>query len=324
MDYNGLAIFAALSALVALLGIVVDRFMYEDERDALSEVLLRWWVMVDETRVPDLPRRTCEVILAITERLVGRSRRSIRFATISVLVSACLTATALIIGDSIWSGGFVGGWTYFSNNPRWALYPANFLFDLATVLLTLWLVGLMVRVGDASRLGLILFDASLALVLAATMFCVSQSVEFWGDSAAPFGPDGIRPEFLKAALQAYWTYWDLVGVISWDWSLGKELASITEGWVGPHPFIIQSTNWGLLASFLSANTTFIPTLIILLLFVLLIASLTVTRVVRLIALRVLRLDVETEKSVFFYSGTLIGFLATATKTIIEVTKLTFA
>lgn len=322
MDVSGLLVVALVATLIAAIGAAIDHFMLPREKGRLSDWLLAWWVRIEEIRLPNLVATFAEYFISAKNVLLGESVRSRKWVVRTVVYSVLLTFGTLVLGDYMWAKTIDGTWEYYSGNPRFLLYPINYFFDFATVILTVWIMSQIPKVGLPLQATYLTLDIVSAVLLAFCASTISHTIEFWGEPATLFGPHGFSVWVLKAHVQNYLTYWSVLGLFDWEWEFVQGLSQWSEGWISPHPAVYpDGGNWGNSASFFSANTTLIPTAFFAALLLLILSSLFIIRVIKGGILRLIRLDIETDKTIFFYTGALIGLIAVILKTGVELAKL---
>ena len=116
-------------------------------------------------------------------------------------------------------------------------------------------------------------------------------------------------------------HFHVLGIVNLDSPLMKSVGSLTNGWIGHHSWGADLSDWSGASNFFSASTTLLPTLAYLFLLAAVSLLAIPVAVVQAFVLRVLRLDVETEKSIFFYVGSALGFLVILGKATIEFSRL---
>ena len=256
--------------------------------------------------------------LAAESSLFGPRIRSLRWFKVAFLLSVTGTTVLFVIGDHQDRQYFPSWWravTYLPEHQLHLAYPINYLFDTITLALTVVILRKVAKAHPLPGLLLIFLDFVAAAGLAWVALNVIHALEFWPNGS--FNSEGVHVEILKLNTQQFFSYWELLGVYSWDWSWVQRLSENTGGWFGPH----SAGPYGLCggwANFLAGITSFGPTGAYLMVFMVLFLSILAFRTARALALQLFALDVETENSVFFYTGTLVGLSVTAVKLIIEI------
>src|SRR3977135_3676379 len=89
-----------LCASILSSGTVVDRFLLVRQKKRIYSSLVSFWNSLDETAIPDLPRKAIEGSLSLCRPILKRRALSIG---LSVLLSCAMTAVAQFGGE------FMGG-----------------------------------------------------------------------------------------------------------------------------------------------------------------------------------------------------------------------
>lgn len=167
-----------VAALLAGVGALTDRLMLNRQKGALQLALIGWWNRLDDTRFIDIPRLVAGWFLRIVRKTAGSEGLSFRGIAIATTGSIVLTSASLISGN--WLGydlAFaIGQFVTLVPNVSKVLsvYPANLVFDLATIIVTIAIVRKIHRLGALRAVGWMLLDIVVAGCLA--IVCVTVAI----------------------------------------------------------------------------------------------------------------------------------------------------
>lgn len=236
IDYPGLALTVVIGGFIALLGIGIDKFILPTERSRITKWTKAWWNKIDGMTIPDIPASFAGTFLSVEEAVFGKTLLSFRWIVTTILLSGTLTAISMAIGDYLWFFNIEITTSYFLDNPRFLLYPSNYLFDALTLIVTINIMHHIVRISNGLvRFSLILFDIVVGIIFAIIVTSAANTIEFWGDEATFIQSTGLHWKYLKLDIQVFFSNWQSLGLFSWDWPVMKKLTNITNGWFGQHP-----------------------------------------------------------------------------------------
>ena len=163
----------------------IDRFLLRRQKGKFHDRLLHWWNALDDTAVPDIPRRMAGSTLGVVHKLLGSQFWSARSLIILSTTSAALTLSALILGasqstseslipdlsDVLWMASLA------VENPKeiLGLIALNFPFDLLTGVVTLHVLMIVKSRDSIFAFPSIAVDILLAFLLA--LLCGSAVIE---------------------------------------------------------------------------------------------------------------------------------------------------
>ena len=160
---------------------------------------------------------------------------------------------------------------------------------------------------------LLVFDGVFATGIAIMCFMAGAAIEY------PTAPSFLRGggiENLSLDVSFYFKYFDYFGILYWSTSkllLGSFV----------HPYVDTLTlNAGDASTWAFSNTTQLPTIGYIFVALILFMAVVFLRIFQFVGLQLLALSVETDKSVFFYTGAFIGFFGFILKLILELIKIT--
>ncbi len=217
------------------LGAAADQLLIRRLKHRLYDRLLGLWTALEDSRVADLPAAAASFALA---RLQARKASGSRVATAAkvVVISLALTTVSAIVGRLVrrytfpWyearalepSLGLVDAavthtqWLY---DKLWLYCPAflvNFVFDIATVMVTVWALREVCRTDSAlRRYAMISLNVGIAFVLAIASLGIADWVVISGT-------------FLR---QMQWAAECIVAVLTWDTS-GRFASGFDNAFVG--------------------------------------------------------------------------------------------
>ena len=276
---------AVILALFAVVGYAIDKLLLSDQRGKITSALTTWWCVLDDLQLERLVPAMADFYLKAVRKIFGR-----RIGTI-LLVSTCLsfsaTTIAVLAGDYLWYRDLNETLANWDDHRPLLLYPLNLALDLLTLGATFAVISKIRKSHLALYAPYLLLDISLAVVLVLVGFWLGQGLEF--------------PETFLATWKGFrlncGVYLDYIGLRDLLDDYG-----LLHSWLEAAP----RASGGEWAKVMYAFTTVIPTLFYLGIFIALLLSLASLQLVRLAAMQIFRLDIETEKSIFFYSGVALG------------------
>lgn len=286
-EIEGMGISIVVAGIIAGIGFGADKLLLPKQRSGVSEVLTVWWCNIDDTRVPDALPRMATIYLNSVTWLFGTQVRRILIS--GAILSIVATTLSLIIGDYIWFKSLALTLENWWQHRPAKLYPVNLLLDGGTLVVTSLIMRQIRTVRAVFQLLLLTFDIVFAFFLAFFGFYVGNAFEF--PETAYWTQDDIRKMF-----GAYLTYFNGLGWFDAWFAGGGWLADAYRPTGGEWP------------GFLYASTVVIPTVFYLSVMLLVGMSHLTIHIGRSILMHLFRLDVETEKSIFYYSAVLIGLL----------------
>ena len=305
-DLLGILYVAGLATLITAAGIAIDKLLLDRQKGTLRAKLAEWWVFVDELRFKDIATDAALGLLRLKTLLFGDRLLSLRFVIVAAALSVSVTSAAIVAGDAIWfadRGGIFAALEYFpQRKPMW-LYLTNFVLDFITLFVTFRLLDIFVRVNVVAKVGIVTVDFIVALLLAISCWYVGKDLEFPNTSYFVTGD----PKFIEYNYRQYFGYWQKTGIV--------DVETLSFGFI--QPWDMHDGEWG---SFFYANTTFLPTALLALLLFSLTVFFMLYHVIRFVVLQILGLSVETEKSIFFYTGTTMGLVAILLKILNELIR----
>ncbi len=163
---NKFTIIIALASIPATIGIVIDRLLLNRTKGTLHQNLLKYWIRLDESNIPDLVTIMARVGISAIQ-FVFRPNSSLLFKTvISFTLSGMITLLAILIGEILSSS-----YQPFSNLTYqpfivFQLIAINFPFDLLTVVITYHLLIKISEERAVNQAYLIFLDIIAASVCA--------------------------------------------------------------------------------------------------------------------------------------------------------------
>lgn len=314
VDLTGLLAVGTVSGLLAGFGLLLDKLVAPGQRIWLSDRLTTWWVHIESLKVPNLVAGVASAFLALKDRVFGRRLLAFRFAAVSIGVSIFLTTASIIFGDLHWFKDIFETLQYFRERDLFVIYSLNYLFDAMTLIVTIFILSLLLRTHEFIGPVLVVLDGTIAVTLAVICWTAATSIEFPRHSPVTLTPPTFHIDRVALNISVYIGYVRYLDLI--DLGTVSAIVEATDGWIRR-----IDVNGGHLANWIYSGTSLIPTVVVLLILTITLVALIVLRVTRFLSLQLLRLDVETEKTIFFYTGVLAGLVASATKALIEVSKL---
>ena len=312
-DLVGLLYTGALCASWAAIGVARDKLLVPRYRTKLQEMMSAWWIRIDDTPMPDLTISMIDIFLRQKNKLFGRNILSIRWVLVAIMLSAFLTTLSILLGDYLFYKDVEETLDYFPKHKPLLVYPINILFDAMTWAITVQLLAIALNINGINRWILIVLDLVISLLIAIMCFEIADYAEFPNGANNLFinGIEGLINDFIL-----YLAHYDLYGLIDWGWFetlfSSQQLASIS--------YNPRTITTGDSSAFFFSNTSFLPTLFFLLVLVMGALSMVVIRLTRWVAMYFFELSVDTEKSIFFYTGTLFGVVGMLTKILVESQK----
>lgn len=297
----------AILAFFSSLGLGVDKLVTQHQKSKLSGMMLEFWVLVEALKIPDLPILAAKGYVSFHCRIAGNKILSFRYAATSLLVSVIFTSIAFAVGQFL---GFylthhyylIAGidcdqacmsnipsnrelleatwWAFSTHAQKLIMYLGNFIFDLMTIATTFLMISVVSRVKSGiARVFLILLD----LAIASLIFLTALYVLYHANSLY-----SIPGEWFS---------------ISYFFDLVKEKIGIGPGnnffpfWVIPQLAF--------------TSTIFYPTFAFLIILLLVTLAHVFAVLIKLSGLQLFELSSEGKHTIFFYSGTFIGLVASA-------------
>lgn len=142
------------------LGALVDNYLLQGQRVRLHDRLSLWFDQVSRWSPRELPSKTAALMLAGIRRLGGPRVIGRRAIVVSLLGSWLLTSLAYVIGQGVQGNALLLPFPH--------IYAVNYLFDVATVLVTLKLLVIIQRGRALVGVFGAVADAVVAVTLAVT------------------------------------------------------------------------------------------------------------------------------------------------------------
>lgn len=265
LDLTGLSLSIAVGVFLVAVGVGIDKLVTPSQKNSLSETLTSWWVAISDLEFKHLTEFWIISFLKLKNALLGPGfftpRTLISIGVLSVTATLCF----ILYGNYLWFNDIERSVDYFPTHKPIILFPVCFTLDVLTVLITYHAFLLMKNRNKLAKLSILLVDIFVAIFLSVVAMNITHSLEFWGGPGVTITSHGIDTHYLKLTTQGYFSYWQRIGVINWDWSILKEITNFTGGWIGPRTHF-QGGEYGV---FLSTWTAVVSTLLYCILFLLL-------------------------------------------------------
>jgi hypothetical protein len=311
VDLAGLLTVGTIASLVAAAGFGIDKLLLDRQRNATSELLLRWW-----SKVEALEPRAFDVAIAKgfleRETAIFGNVFSPRRLVISAAVSIPLTTVVVVLADHFaWYQNLGLAVENLGNRQPLVMYPVNYLFDTLTVVATVLAIRLFIIVPATVRIGVLFLDLFVGVLLGFGCYVLAVGAEFPDHAVLDLRDWTFRPRYLRSELQFYLGYLREFSLIPAD-LLPQAVASPTtpelDPWLSWRPVY-----GGDVGSFAFSSTTMIPTVMLNATLLTMGISIATMRALRAASMQLFELDLETDKSVFFYTATALAVLATTGK-----------
>ena len=198
------------------------------------------------------------------------------------------------------------------------LYGVNFIFDTLTIMATVIALKLILIAPFYSRPFIIFIDLTIASIFAFVCYVLSVGAEFPETAVLDFRDLTFRPLYLRSEFQFWLGYLKEFTPFNLHFVPEAQFSPITPN-LDPL-FSWRSVYIGDVGSFLFAITTLIPTIFVVgSIFVIGVCMITLN-LIRVLSMQLFQLDIETDKSVFFYTATSISILGSSVKLLYEVAK----
>ncbi len=291
-DLGGLALFVAIGTAISGVGYAIDKLLLPSQRRRLSDILTLWWCRIDDLRPRNAIPMMASMYIVFCSRIFGTT--SPRVLAITVLLSFSATTACLLGGDYLWYKSFPRALERWSEHQPVKLYPLN-LFADGLVLGTTFLTMRLLRAARPIwQLPLVLMNMAIALCTAYAVFYVGQALEF--PETATWDGDDFR-----RTLGLYLGYLNHFGWFNQILASGR--------WLGDS-YTPSGGEW---YAIFYATTIILPTIMYLGMALLIVLSWAAFYLGRSILMQLFRLHVETDKSIFYYSGVLVGLLVIVAK-----------
>ena len=313
VDIQGLGIATAIFCSFAIMGQQLDKFLLSSQNIWLRDKAAEWWNLIDDLKIRNFFHSVLLTFLKLKTLIFGKIIISFRLLFISLALSVTATFSVLLVGMYVYYGSLSKSINDMISNENilW-LFPLNYFFDFLTLALTIVIIEKAIKASWPVAIALLVFDGALAFGIAIMCFVAGSAIEF------PYVPSILRGggiEALSLDISFYFKYYDFFGIL--DWRTSKVL-------LGPlvHPYVDNlSLNGGDASTWVFSNTTQLPTIGYIVIALIMFLAVVFLRVFRFICLQLLALSVETDKTVFFYTGAFIGFCILVWKLILEISKL---
>jgi hypothetical protein len=184
-------VIALICTAFVVIGITIDRFLLRRQKNDLHNWLVTAWLKLVDIKIPNLPSAAAKGTLRIVARVLGQSLFSFRAILIGIIISVALTTAAFIVSNIPERGSLIlAGKHFLTYMNSWemfiSVYPINFLFDAATILVTLHILRKIISSKGHVAIPLILVDFIIASLFAVACISVSLgSVDLLKFSQAP-------------------------------------------------------------------------------------------------------------------------------------------
>lgn len=305
-----------VSTAIAAAGLALDELLLKRQANSIRSVLTTFWVHIEDLRIRDVPVDVARIFVSCVDRIFGSPTITLRWIARSVFVSVVLTSLSILapfviqyVIFNFFLGNFLGDldksevrkiYFYMPSLPYlieyvyklrpFYIYPINYVFDFATVYITYGLAKAFITTKSVIVRALLVvvdFVGALALAIGCYFVCVFVVQDVW-----ELHRNGDAWGGLLQAIGAKPLY---SPVTDTPHSKNFEIVAISR--VLPAGSVL----------FYSA-TTLLPTAVyLIILSVALLAVLTI-RTVKFVVLQTLALSIETDKSIFFYTGALLALI----------------
>lgn len=146
---------AFVGVLLTGCGHLADYFLNDRERGKIQTALARHWKAVQNRDAGAVPSRIAFLTMDYIHRLLGKSVLSLRFLLLSLVLSVTFTVLALLVGRYLEDGGAIGIADSFEKTLSAMapggffdleyILPANYLFDLLTLVFTMFIMETILR-----------------------------------------------------------------------------------------------------------------------------------------------------------------------------------
>lgn len=288
-----------ISSSLAAIGVALDKLILPDQAKLIQNYLSAVWIKIDDMKISDLPKKTATSFLVFERNIFGDPKdKPYKWFLVTLIISLLLTTTAIAIGDIIQSYNPIYQTISFSNifasikgSAPFIVYPFNLICDLLTFYITIFILRKFIATKSAIyRVLLILFDVFIAYIFVLLCFYIPFPSATGGFSASLFNLIDAHETFII----------------------------VLENIKDFNPYDLNLIVTLFFTSFIYSLTSFIPTIFYLLLLTILTLSYMSFHIAKFIVQQVLRLSVDTDKSVFFYTGTVLGVFTMGIKLISEV------
>jgi len=98
---NNYSYISLIVLIPAAIGTGLDKFLIDHDKGRLHDFLLRAWIVLDETTVPNLPKLISSKIITAFQKMFGTNFFSFKAIVSTFMISTILTILALHIGNYI-------------------------------------------------------------------------------------------------------------------------------------------------------------------------------------------------------------------------------
>lgn len=167
---------AILAATFAIFGAAFDRLILTRQKPALHQKLVSYWISLEELEYRNLAKSLSGYVLSKLKDTATLGIKSWKTLLVWTFVSYVLTSLASLVAWAI-DGGFDQTTIPL---PIFTTYISNWIFDLATVLITLKVLHIVRK--NRPSIGLIALVADLLLAFILVVLC--RSTTLWLNEVA--------------------------------------------------------------------------------------------------------------------------------------------
>jgi hypothetical protein len=322
---HGLLYTVPIAVAMSGLGIILDSFLLPRQKSKLRDRLSEWWVHLVDARIPDLGTFVVVRFFIVVNALFGKKILTTRNIILICAASSAVTSFAILLGDyrswlayhgsEDWVSFDYLMWRAFqsfpANRPQYII-PINIALDTTTIWITVLLLKRFLDITNwLLRLFIIVADIAIASLLACLCFYVAIQFQKTVLPRAVVSDADLTP-------LGYFKYLYFYAATIFEWL--------------PYPFdmndpkqfgemLIFGTDAGFLyVAVLYASTTLVPTAIYLIIAAAALSFSIIGKVIVAFCSHVLQLSVDTEKSIFFYTGQIFGVAAIFGKLVVDLAK----
>ncbi|MBN2395715.1 MAG: hypothetical protein JXC36_04540 [Candidatus Atribacteria bacterium] len=295
-----------ISGAIAAIGSGLDHLLLERQRSKLYELVFGWWERIEMLKMRRLDREMAQLFLRAEHKIFGKKRYNFRWIFTALTISFMLTTLALVFGEYMffsiantsppWNGHgkcpLIQAILYIPEHEPKYLYPINLFFDILTLTVTVYLISRLANSkSKLDRIWIYPLDITAAFMFAWLCYFVAAIME---GVALPGGVDPIELKINLASFKMFFSEYSRMGNAIYYYYFDTVKVS--------------SEDLNVLATFLFSNTTLLPTIAYIVILFLLSLSRFIFVSIRRIVLQVLERSLETNKSIFFYTGCLLGLI----------------
>lgn len=185
----GWKIIIAFSGFVSALGIAFDRILLKRHKSQMHIMLVRWWVLLEDIRLPNLHSLMANYTVRVLKRIFLVKFGIWKAIIVSMTISFVLTTLAVLFGLHFEANSIDhGSWFVL---PHFSVYVLNYFFDALTIIITFKLLKIISRIKIHTAILVAGVDIAIAFSLMTFCFAVMPWIEGISFNARLLGTEPV-------------------------------------------------------------------------------------------------------------------------------------